>query len=146
VSFEEDLKYGEEVEYLVLDKIKTKYPQAYKIEGYLKDWDIYIPEKEIGVEVKADRMSKKTGNVAIECSYGNEPSGIKATKASWWVYVTEDKYYWIKPEAIEECVFLENIEAIEFPPIKGDFKGKELFLIKEKTFAEYASHIENKDA
>ena len=144
MSFEEDLAYGESLEHLVLDKIRVKYPRAYKIEGYFKDWDIFIPEKDIGVEVKADRLSKKTGNVAIECSYGGEPSGLKATKATWWVYATEDKYYWIKPEAIEECVFIEGIDSIKFPPIKGDFKGKELYLIKEAVFAGYASHIESK--
>ena len=144
MSFEEDLAYGESLELKVLAKIKVKYPKAYKIEGYFKDWDIYIPEKEIGVEVKADRLSKKTGNVAIECSYGGEPSALKATKAAWWVYVTEDTYYWIKPETIEECVFIEGIESREFPPIKGDFKGKELYLIKEDTFAKYAEHTERR--
>ena len=68
MSFQSDLKFGEEGELLVLKKLRYKYPKAYKVKGYFKDWDIFIPEKEIGVEVKMDRMSKATGNVAIEHS------------------------------------------------------------------------------
>lgn len=143
-QFEKDLEFGEGLERIVLEKIKVKYPQAYKIEGYCKEWDIYIPEKDIGVEVKGDRVSGKTGNIAIETSFNGKPSALTTTKATWWVYMTLEKLYWITPEAIKECVLIEGIEEREFGPIGGDNVPKTLFLIKEDTFAEYAAHIERR--
>ena len=65
-TFKRDLKRGEQVELAILDMIKVKYPKAHKVQGYFKDYDIYIPELEFGVEVKADEKSKETGNIVIE--------------------------------------------------------------------------------
>jgi len=142
MSFQSDLAYGEEKELLVLDRLRLKYPKAYKVEGYHKEWDLFVPEKNIGIEVKSDRMSKRTGNVAIEYSYGGEPSGIEATKAKWWVYITEDKLYWIKAKRIKQCIKENKLKPIEFPPIKGDYKGKFLYLIKETLFKDYTTITE----
>ena len=139
MSFHSDLAFGEENELFVLKKVKIKYPKAYKVEGYCKEWDIFIPEKEVGIEVKSDRASHKTGNVVIEDSYGGKPSGIETTKAAWWVYITKCNLYWIKPEHIKDCIKDNSIESIEFPPIQGDYKGKSLYLIKEKVFKNYAT-------
>ena len=142
MSFHDDLIFGEQGELFVLEKLRLKYPKAYKVEGYCKEWDIFIPEKDIGVEVKSDRMSTVTGNVAIEYSYGGEPSGIEATKAKWWVYITEDTLYWIKAKRIKQCIKENKLEPIEFPPIKGDYRGKFLYLIKETLFKDYTSITE----
>jgi len=142
MSFHSDLAFGEEGEYLVLKKLHLKYPKAYKVEGYCKEWDIFIPEKGIGVEVKSDRAAHKTGNVVIENKYGDRPSGIETTKAAWWVYITKCNLYWIKPEDIKKCIEDNSIEAREFAPIPGDFKGKSLYLIKEKVFKNYATRSE----
>ena len=44
-------------------------------------------------EVKRDRMSSKTGNIAIEIECSGKPSGITATEADWFVYILSgDKY------------------------------------------------------
>ena len=142
MSFHSDLAFGEEGEYLVLKKLHLKYPKAYKVEGYCKEWDIFIPEKDIGVEVKSDRAAHKTGNVVIENKYGDRPSGIETTKAAWWVYITKCNLYWIKPEDIKKCIEDNSIEAREFAPIPGDFKEKSLYLIKEKVFKNYATRSE----
>ena len=142
MSFHSDLAFGEENELFVLKKVKIKYPKAYKVEGYCKEWDIFVPEKDIGIEVKSDRASHKTGNVVIEDSYGGKPSGIETTKAAWWVYITKCNLYWIKPEHIKDCIKDNSIESIEFPPIQGDYKGKSLYLIKEKVFKNYATRSE----
>jgi len=142
MSFKSDLAFGEEGELLVLKKLRYKYPKAYKVRGYCKEWDIFIPEKDIGVEVKSDRAAHKTGNVVIENKYGGSPSGIESTKATWWVYITRDNLYWITPEQIKDCIKDNNIEAREFAPIDGDFKGKSLYLIKEKVFKNYVTRTE----
>ena len=42
-TFQEDLKVGKLYENIVLNKIKRKYPKAHIIDGYCKDWDIFIP-------------------------------------------------------------------------------------------------------
>ena len=142
MSFHSDLAFGEENELFVLKKVKIKYPKAYKVEGYCKEWDIFVPEKEVGIEVESDRASHKTGNVVIEDSYGGKPSGIETTKAAWWVYITKCNLYWINPEHIKDCIKDNSIESIEFPPTQGDYKVKSLYLIKEKIFKNYATRSE----
>ena len=142
MSFHNDLIFGEKKELFVLEKLRLKYPKAYKVEGYCKEWDIFIPEKDMGVEVKSDRIATVTGNVAIEYSYGVEPSGIEATKAKWWAYVTEDKLYWIKAKRIKDCIKENKLKPKEIPAAKGEFNGKLLYLIKETLFKEYTTVIE----
>ena len=68
MSFEEDLVRGKRAEETALNYIKKKYAGAYIINGYCKEWDIYIPSIGQGVEVKYDPMSKETGNIVIEVS------------------------------------------------------------------------------
>jgi hypothetical protein len=67
-KFEQDLKNGQEYEKKALLHIQQKYPKAYIIDGYCLDWDIYIPELRIGVEVKSDAQYKETGNFYVEYS------------------------------------------------------------------------------
>ena len=63
MNFEESLISGHESEKIVLNTIKKKYPKAYIVEGYNKEYDIMIPEIDETVEVKKDFKSKYTGNV-----------------------------------------------------------------------------------
>ena len=142
MSFHSDLAFGEKGERLVLKKVQIKYPKAYKIEGFCKEWDIFVPEKGIGIEVKSDRASHRTGNVVIEDSYGGRPSGIETTKATWWAYITKCHLYWITPDKIKECIKDNNIESLDCAPLSGDTKRKSLYLIKEKVFKNYATRSE----
>ena len=48
-------------------------------------------EGEGSIEVKADRMWWSTGNLVFEVECGGKPSGIKASKAKWWVSVLTNK-------------------------------------------------------
>ena len=86
MSFNEDLHTGEAMKQEVLKEIQKKYPQAYKIEGYFKDYDIYIPELSKSVEVKRDYKSKDTGNLVIELTFDGKPSALLTTKADYWVF------------------------------------------------------------
>ena len=43
------------------------------------------------VEVKRDRESYRTGNVAVEITYRGEPSGIAVTEAEWWAFVLDNE-------------------------------------------------------
>ena len=142
MSFHSDLAFGEKGEYLILKKLQLKYPKAYKVKGYCKEWDIFVPEKGIGVEVKSDRAAHKTGNVVIENSYDNKPSGIETTKATWWAYITKCNLYWIKPEHIKECIKENKLDSLDCAPVGGDTKRKGLYLIREKMFKKYATRSE----
>jgi hypothetical protein len=42
------------------------------------------------IEVKYDRMTRKTGNVYIEYESRNKPSGIRTTQADYWTYFVHD--------------------------------------------------------
>ena len=66
MEFEESLVSGQKSESIVLDIIKKKYPKAYIMEGYHKEYDIMIPEINETVEVKKDFKSKYTGNIVVE--------------------------------------------------------------------------------
>jgi len=100
-KFAQDLKNGKEYEKKALKHIQQKYPKAYIIDGYFLDYDIYIPELEIGVEVKSDAQYKVTGNFYVEYSCYGKPSGIASTKADIY-YVYLDKLYIIKTKDLKD--------------------------------------------
>tara|TARA_B100002019_G_scaffold221825_1_gene194693 strand:+ start:246 stop:650 length:405 start_codon:yes stop_codon:yes gene_type:complete len=100
-KFKNDLKNGKEYEKKALLHIQQKYPKAYIIDGYCLDWDIYIPELKIGVEVKSDAQYKLTGNFYVEYSCNGKPSGIATTKADIY-YVYLDKLYIIKTKDLKD--------------------------------------------
>ena len=59
-TFYRDLKRGKAIEKAVLNIVMNTYPDAKIIDGYCKEWDIFIPSKNFGVEVKYDLKSKYT--------------------------------------------------------------------------------------
>lgn len=95
--FEADLGLGQKGEDVILKIIQKKYPNAHRIIGYFRGYDIFIPEVDIKVEVKSDRLSKKTGNIAIEYGCNNKASGIITTEADYWGLIAYSLFYsdWI---------------------------------------------------
>ena len=65
-EFEEALKHGNIVEKIFLTRLKNKYPKSILIEGFFKDFDIYVPETDTKYEIKSDIKSNETGNYLIE--------------------------------------------------------------------------------
>jgi len=43
------------------------------------------------VEVKRDRESWRTGNVAVEYMCKDKPSGISVTDAEWWAFILDNE-------------------------------------------------------
>ena len=72
-SFRWDLEFGEQGEGLVKSLISST--------------------DALTVEVKRDRKSSVTGNVALEISYKNNPSGIMKTEAKWWAFLLSGMSY-----------------------------------------------------
>ena len=138
MSFKEDLREGERAELYILSLIQRKYPSAYKIEGYCKHYDIYIPEKNIGVEVKKDYKSTETGNIVIEIEYGGKPSALSTTKAQHWVFLTEEELIWTTPSLLKQCT--KHLRPATFTG-KGDTKQKKAHLVKIPTLKQYATLI-----
>ena len=129
MSFKRDLKRGEAIEMEVLDIIKNKYPDAYKVGGYCKDWDLYIPSIEQGVEVKYDIKSQETGNIVVEVEFNGKPSALSTTKAYRWVFHTGDKIIVTTPERLHKLIKDSKLRLVSFVG-KGDRHSKKAYLIK----------------
>jgi|TARA_R100000656_G_scaffold122785_1_gene98655 hypothetical protein len=138
--FEKDLAVGVEQERRILKQIKSKYPKTYKIEGYYKEWDIFIPEKNFGVEVKYDKKSQETGNIVIEVEFDGKPSALQTTKAEYWIIFDGKDDVWIKPGRIEDCIIQNGLRYAEFTG-RGDRHSKKAFLIKKEVLYPYADKI-----
>ncbi len=130
-SFKRDLARGQEIEKKVLVQIEKKYPKAYIVEGYHKEWDIFIPELEIGVEVKSDEKSKYTGNIVIEIEFDGKLSALSTTKAEYWVIYDGYNYNWFRVKDILKCIKENDLNPVKFIG-KGDTKQKKAYLIKKE--------------
>lgn len=86
MGFDKDLELGKKYEIKSLKYFK--YDDFMRTEGYNKNYDLVIIKDGIKtkIEVKCDRLSYKTGNLAIEYIYKNQPSGIKTSKADYYIY------------------------------------------------------------
>jgi len=139
-TFEEDLTIGQSAEKDVLKLLQTKYPGAFIIKGYCKEYDIFVPETSRGYEVKKDYKSKYTGNIVVEVFMFDKPSALMTTKAHAWVFVTPNQYTFIERERIKDCIIENNLQVKTFIG-KGDTEPKNAYLIKEDLLFSYAYKI-----
>ena len=135
-TFKIDLKRGKHHENVVLNYIKAKYKNAYIKDGYYKEYDIFIPEVNFGVEVKSDEKSKYTNNIVIEIEFNNKPSALMTTKAKFWVIYDGYSYNWFLTDKIKDCIKDNNLMYAEFIG-KGDTKSKKAYLIKKELLYKY---------
>jgi hypothetical protein len=85
MSFREDLAFGKKYEMELLKYVEhDAYEQSV---GKFSDWDmkLYNGTDETTYEVKADRLSYNTGNIAIEYKCRGKDSGIRTSKADNYV-------------------------------------------------------------
>ena len=135
-TFKRDLKRGKHHENVVLNYIKAKYKNAYIKDGYYKEYDIFVPEINFGVEVKSDEKSKYTNNIVIEIEFNNKPSALMTTKAKFWVIYDGYSYNWFLTDKIKDCIKDNNLMYAEFIG-KGDTKSKKAYLIKKELLYKY---------
>lgn len=90
--FESDLALGKKYERkYVNDYLQSEYEMIeYAPDKQFKDWDIKARKTRgskvaTTFEVKADKMACWTGNFFIESSCNGESSGIRASKADYWI-------------------------------------------------------------
>ena len=128
MEFKEALIDGVEYEMIVLNFIKEKYPSAYKIEGYFKEYDIYVPENDIKIEVKLDKKSTITGNLVVEIEMFNKPSALFTTKSDFWVFCDGIELMWISPNKIKDIIIWNGLKAVTFIG-NGDTQKKRAVLV-----------------
>lgn len=136
-TFLRDLSRGEQIEIALLEIIQKKYPKAHKIDGYFKDYDLFVPEMNKSIEVKSDEKSKETGNIVVEIEFNGKPSALSTTKADYWVWWDGDKYTWFETESIKRCISETKPKLCSFIG-NGDSKEKKAYLIKKEVLYNYS--------
>ena len=135
-NFKKDLAVGHAVEKSVLSIIRRTYPSAVLIPEKFSDFDLYIPEKDVKVEIKVDYKSRETGNILVELSMFGKPSALLSTKADYWVIYDGRKLMWTTPGKIFECLLLNNIRSQEILG-DGDSQKKIACLVPIDLFKKY---------
>lgn len=137
-TFKKDLEAGKELEEYILKKVKKKYSDAYIIDGYFKEYDIYIPQINLGVEVKRDEKSRYTGNYVIEVEFDGKPSALSTTKADYWVIYDGECEVWTTPFRIKKSI--KGLPLREFIG-KGDTKSKKAYLCPKELIKKNAEVV-----
>jgi hypothetical protein len=125
MSFFDDLKFGQYFENLAMNYLKDKNGlseiccapnvkfQPYDFEGKKKDNIKYK------FEVKADRMSRRTGNFFIEIeSKSGKPSGLRTTEADYYLLILPNCNF----KQIEKCFEIPVSKMLEFEKNTTNFR------------------------
>jgi len=139
MSFNSDLAFGNIYEKKLVELIPN---ESYLIkEGYFPDYDVEITNNNIMVtyEVKADRYTYKTNNVAIEFECNNSPSGIATTTSDFYAYFVIKPYNLFELYIIPTNIIKSKIEEKEYKKVLlgGDNKRSRLYIMDLNNFLEY---------
>ena len=137
--FEKSLYIGKSVEDIVCEKINKKYPKAHVIQEYCKGYDIYVPEKDMKIEVKQDKKSNYSGNFVVETEFNSKPSGISTTEADYWVFYDGKCFIWITPARLADAI--KPLRQVTFTG-RGDDKPKRAYLVKKESIMSFANKID----
>lgn len=96
----------------------------------LYDIAFTINGAEMTMEVKHDYMYSRTGNVAIEFSSRNKPSGIQSSKADVWCYLLDDEIWIARTEKIKSRVHGSTFRVAK----GGDDNTSQLYLVPLHAF------------
>jgi len=130
-NFKKDLFMGSSFE-----KECQKYFNNIEFSPFTKFCKYDFISEDVKYEVKADRMSFKSGNLCIEIECNNKPSGLSTTEADFYIYFVikpNDDYniYKIPVNILKESI--KNKRCI----FGGDFKRSKLVLVKLLDFEQY---------
>jgi hypothetical protein len=141
MPFQNDLLLGKKFELLLLDYIdRNEYQEVeFAPNKRFVEWDVKIVNGmlEAKYEVKADRLTAKTGNFCIEYECSGEPSGISTTQANYYAYFvlsgSSHELYIIPVERIKELIGQGAYKKMG----GGDGYRSRFYLIPKTVFAEY---------
>ena len=89
---------GDAAELVIAEWFRQRGYDVYKAVGSTEpDLSVHTT-----VEVKRDLAAARTGNVALEVAYRNQPSGLRTTTAVWWAVVTADTAYLAKVRDVRQ--------------------------------------------
>ena len=128
-NFHQDLRLGELAEIYVEDILTAHFHEEVErsaIGG--KGYDL-ISKSGIRFECKYDKMSSITGNLALEYAYNGKPSGIKVTKADYWVQVMDGDVWIAHTQAILQLLFAGYRRMMK---VKGGDGGNSSMLLLKK--------------
>ena len=141
-TFHRDLKGGKIIEAKHLKVIQKTYPDAYMIDGYCKEWDIYIPSVKFGIEVKSDKMSQKTGNIVVEVKFNGKASALSTTKSRYWIFDTGVKSIMVEVTQLRNLIEGSQDRKRTFTAL-GDAHPKDAYLIEQKYIEELDCNFKN---
>jgi hypothetical protein len=136
MPWKDDLEMGEYYQKQLLNILEhDRYEMA---KGNFKPYDVklFYNNDIYTVEVKADRMTKDTGNIVIEYECSGKESGITTTEADYWAYFidgTQD-YFLIPTQTIRNAI---NERRYSRKVKGGDGWKARLFLFPVSAFCEF---------
>lgn len=140
-DFKKDLSIGEIAQNFINKQLEREFGKMKVSRGLFGDYDL-TSDSGYTVEVKFDRKSKSTDNVAIEYRYRGKPSGISTTKAIEWIhifYLNGWVYCRIRREDLRNFI-KTNIKSIS--RIKGgDNNMSDILLINKEDFTNRFNYI-----
>lgn len=107
MTFTSDLSFGRQAETTFANYFdNTPWTATLAPNKKFPDWDVSITSgsSNITFEIKHDRWTPKTGNVAIEIARDDQPTGLYTTKADYFVIRVDDLYYGIKTEILKQYI------------------------------------------
>ena len=137
MSFNLDLEFGNIYEKKLVDIIPN---DSYIIkEGYFPYYDVEINKDNVitKYEVKADRYTYKTGNIAIEFKCNNLPSGISKTQADYYAYYVVKPYNLFELYIIPTQIIKDKINTEEYNELLNDYRE----ITKYFLFARHYNHF-----
>ena len=144
MKFQSDLKFGQIYEKEFIKNMGFKTFQ-HEITKAIKEYDIIVKQNssETKYEIKADRLSYKTGNVCIEIAYKGQPSGITSTASDYWGYfvIKSEGYdlYLIPTDELKQMIFSK---PSKYKSIRGgDGRNSDLVLISLKELDKFRVQI-----
>ena len=136
-NFQSDLKKGQKVESIILEKLKKDHAGIKRVLGKKKEYDL-IADDGYTAEVKFDELSEKTGNVGIEFECYGHPSGIEVTTAYEWIHIYKlyNNWVWSKIKTSELKAFIRNNKDYLHTGKGGDYDASLMHLVSVYDFAD----------
>ncbi len=119
--FFKDKALGLKMEADILRSIQYKYPLAHQILGDHKEYDLYVPEVNVKVEVKSDQQAIDTGNFIVEIEMYGKKSGLMTTTADFWAFSDGTNVFWVRTIDLKDLIVWRGVRAINNI---GDGKGR----------------------
>lgn len=141
-NFEKDYKEALVVEKEAAAKIRSYFTGAESIEfNNDSDYDILavIRSEDVTFEVKNELKVNETGNVAIEYFSRGKDSGIRVTKADYWVEKIKGDFLLMRTRELKQKIKDEQYDDMKSGGDPGS--GTCFYLVKEARFRSWCEKM-----